>query len=71
VVQIDGEPATIKPEDAAPALEEEVAVASVPVDGVDTDDILDLGDIDFELDDPTSAIEAMLDEEDEEDEDKP
>lgn len=70
VVQIDGVPATIKPEDAAPALEEEVVVASVPVDGVDTDDILDLGDIDFEMDDPTSAIEAMLDEEDEEDEDK-
>jgi len=40
----------------------------VPADGVDTDDILDLGDIDFDLDDPTSAIEAILDKEDEEEE---
>ena len=69
VVQIDGKPAVIKPEDAAPALETaEEAVVPVQADAVDTDDILDLGDIDFELNDPTAAIEAMLDEEDEEDE---
>jgi pSer/pThr/pTyr-binding forkhead associated (FHA) protein len=71
IVQIDGEPATIKPEDAAPILEEaEAVVMPVPADGVDTDDILDLGDIEFDFDDPTAAIEAMLDEEDEEDEEK-
>ena len=71
IVQIDGEPATIKPEDAAPFLEEaEAVVTPVPADGVDTDDILDLGDIEFDFDDPTAAIEAMLDEEDEEDEEK-
>ncbi|MFQ5805145.1 MAG: FHA domain-containing protein [Phycisphaerae bacterium] len=69
VVRIDGKPATIRPEDAGPALEEaEEAVTPVAADGVDTDDILDLGDIDFDLDDPTAAIEAILDEQDEEDE---
>jgi len=69
VVQIDGEPATIRPEDAAPALEEaEAAVTPVLADGVDTDDILDLGDIEFDFDDPTAAIEAMIDEQDKEDE---
>jgi pSer/pThr/pTyr-binding forkhead associated (FHA) protein len=69
VVQIDGKPATIKPEHAAPVLEEgEQPVVPVPADGVDTDDILDLGDIEFDLDDPTAAIEAMLDEQDEEEE---
>lgn len=75
VVQIDGQPANIKPEDAAPALEgAEQAVTPVPADAVDTDDILDLGDIDFDFDHPTAAIEAILDEEDEKDEegqDKP
>ena len=69
VVQINGKPATIKPEDTAPHLEEAAEpFAPVPADGVDTDDILDLGDIDFDLDDPTSAIEAILDKEDEEEE---
>lgn len=71
IVQIDGKPASIRPEDAAATHEEaEKAVMPVPTDSVDTDDILDLGDIDFELDDPTAAVDAMLDEEDEEDEDK-
>jgi len=71
VVRINGEPAQIKPQDAAPRLEEsEEAVVPVQADGVDTNDILDLGDIDFEFDDPTSAVEAMLDEEDEEDKQK-
>lgn len=71
VVQINGEPATIRPEDVTPALEEaERAVTPVPTDAVDTDDILDLGDIDFDLDDPTSAIEAILDQEDEEEEEE-
>ncbi len=69
VVQINGEPAEIKPEDAAPLLgEEERDVTPTQPDGVDTDEILDLGDIDFELDDPTSAIEAILDEDEDEDE---
>lgn len=73
VVQINGEPATIGPEDAAPQLEEaEKAPTPVPADAVDTDDILDLGDIDFDLEDPTAAIDAVLDQqdEDEEEEDK-
>jgi pSer/pThr/pTyr-binding forkhead associated (FHA) protein len=68
VVRIDGQPAVIKPEDTAPGLEEsEEAVVPVQPDAVDTDDILDLGEIEFEFDDPTDAIEAMLDEEDKED----
>jgi pSer/pThr/pTyr-binding forkhead associated (FHA) protein len=71
VIQINGKPANIKAEDAAAAREEpQKAVMPVPTDAVDTDDILDLGDIDFELEDPTAAIDAMLDEEDEEDEEK-
>lgn len=71
VVRIDGKPAVVKPEDAAPSVEEtEAAVTPVQADGVDTDEILDLGDIDFDLNDPTSAIEAILDSEDEEDEEE-
>ncbi len=69
VIQIDGKPAAIEPEDAAPVLEEaEEPVVPVAANGVDTDDILDLGDIEFDLDDPTAAIEAVLDEQDEQDE---
>lgn len=68
IVQINGEPADVKPSDAAPSLEDsDAAVMPIQSDGVDTGDILDLGDIDFELDDPTSAIEAMLDDDDDED----
>jgi pSer/pThr/pTyr-binding forkhead associated (FHA) protein len=71
VVQINGEPANIKPQDTNPDLDAtDEAVVPVASDGVDTNDILDLGDIDFEFDDPTSAIEAMLDEEDEQDKEK-
>ncbi len=71
VIRINGEPAVITPKDVTPDLERaEEVVIPVPADGIDTDDILDLGDIEFDLDDPTSAIEAMLDEEDEEDKKK-
>ena len=71
LVQINGEPAEIKSSDIAPGLEDsDAAIMPVAADPVDTDDILDLGDIDFDLDDPTAAIEAMLDEEDEEDSSK-
>ncbi|MBU0616582.1 MAG: FHA domain-containing protein [Planctomycetes bacterium] len=71
VVRINGEPADIKPQHAAPKLEEtEEPVVPVAANGVDTNDILDLGDIDFDFDDPTSAIEAMLDEEDEQEKEK-
>jgi pSer/pThr/pTyr-binding forkhead associated (FHA) protein len=71
VVRINGEPTDIKPQDVAPQLEEaEGPVVPVQADGVDTNDILDLGDIDFDFDDPTAAIEAMLDEEDEQEEEK-
>jgi len=67
VVQIDGAPADITNSAVDPSARDK-DVMPVPTDGVDTDDILDLGDIDFEFDDPTSAIEAMMDEEDEKDE---
>lgn len=71
VVQIDGKPATVTADDAAPSLEDsEDAVVPVPSEPEDTDDILDLGEIDFEFEDPTAAIEAMLDaDDDDEDED--
>ncbi len=67
IVQINGEPVKITPHDFAAKGAAGEAVVPVQADGVDTDDILDLGDIDFEMDDPTSAIEAMLDEENEDD----
>ena len=71
VVRINGEPAEIKPQDVAPKLEAaDEPVVPVQTDGVDTNDILDLGDIDFDFNDPTSAIEAMLDEEDEQEKEK-
>ena len=71
IVQIDGKPAKVTPPSVAtkPA-GKDAAVMPVPADAVDTDDILDLGDIEFDLEDPTAAVEAMLDEEDEEDEKK-
>ena len=68
VIQINGEPENVTSADAAPSLEDsDAAVVPVQSDGVDTGDILDLGDIDFDLDDPTSAIEAMLDDDDDDD----
>ena len=68
-VKIDGQPAKIVPElgGAKPGKKDEV-VMPMAADAVDTDDILDLGDIEFDLEDPTAAVEAMLDDEDEEDE---
>ena len=68
VIQLNGEPKDIKPGDAVPVREEAgEAVVPVQTDTVDTDDILDLGDIDFDLDDPTAAIDAVLEEADDED----
>lgn len=69
VVQVDGKPANIEPDDAAlPATDEAEDMAPIPADGENTDDILDLGDIDFDtVEDPTSAIEAMLEEDDDDD----
>lgn len=63
-VQIDGMPATIKPDAAPPPRQASVA----PVNDDDFDDILDLGDLDSEEDDgPMSPVDAMF-EDDEEDE---
>lgn len=72
IVQIDGQPAKIAPAPASGAKSagKKDAVMPVPTDAVDTDDILDLGDIEFDLEDPTAAVEAMLDEEDEQDKKK-
>jgi len=70
VVRINGKPETIRPEDATPDLKEAgAAVTPVQTDAVDTDEILDLGEIDFELEAPTDAIEAILDDDEDEDED--
>lgn len=52
VVQIDGEPEQIEPLDT----DSELALAAS-----DDDDILDLKDDDFDLDDPISALEALED----------
>lgn len=60
VIQIDGEPKDIKGPDVT-------AAAASQADNDDTGDLLDLDDFDFESDDPISAVEAMLDEEDEDD----
>ena len=59
VVQIDGEPDTIEPLDT----DGELAIAV----GGEDDDILDLKDNDFDLDDPISALELLEDEADEDD----
>lgn len=80
VVQIDGEPASISPEDAAPTLDEsEDSVTPVRFDAdeeTDTQEILELDeDALFEEgdDEPSSAVDAifdeldLIDEEDEED----
>ncbi|MBU0640816.1 MAG: FHA domain-containing protein [Planctomycetes bacterium] len=60
VVQIDGKPATIKPED----VQTETAAAAL-----DNDELLDLDDIEFDLDDPISALESLSDEDEDETED--
>lgn len=57
VVQIDGKPKTIEPLDT----DSELAIAASDED----DDVLDLNDDDFDLDDPISALEALEDDADE------
>ncbi len=57
VVQIDGQPEQIEPLDA----DSEIAIAASGED----DDVLDLSDDDFDLDDPISALEALEDKPDE------
>jgi pSer/pThr/pTyr-binding forkhead associated (FHA) protein len=51
VVQIDGKPAAIKPEDAAPASHTEPSLAG------DDEETFDLSEADFDLDDPISALD--------------
>jgi len=60
LVQIDGKPAQIKPEDLAPP---QGAPAGVGVEGGDAE-TFDLSDADFDLDDPISALEDLDDEKD-------
>ncbi len=61
IVQIDGKPAQIKPEDSRP----KTPAAAVPIPKIKDQDeeTFDLSDADFDLDDPMAA----LDEEDEKD----
>ncbi|MEW6200185.1 MAG: FHA domain-containing protein [Planctomycetota bacterium] len=59
VVQIDGQPAHIKPEDAAPPHSTEPEVG-----GGDDEETFDLGEDDFDLDDAMSALEDGKDEDD-------
>ena len=58
VVQIDGQPALIKPEDAAPPHGTEPEV------GGGDEETFDLGEDDFDLDDAMSALEDGKDEDD-------
>jgi len=60
VVQIDGQPADIKPEDAQPSSIIEPSTAG-PGDDEET---FELSEDDFDLDDPISALEDADDEED-------
>ncbi len=66
VVQIDGQPASISPADAAVAPDTAAGTGAFPLDEEETEELLDLDEIDFDLDDPMSALEA----EDEDDEDE-
>lgn len=70
VVQIDGMPEEIKPADAKPMAS--AMVDAIEPDEGDTEQILDLDDLELEADeDPMSAVEAILDldDDDEDDED--
>lgn len=68
VVQIDGKPEEIKPEDVAAAAARAAAAPPVGAPGgeEDTEEILDLDDLELDLDEPIDIVESMLDEEDEE-----
>ncbi len=70
VVQIDGQPAEISAEDVAAAAAKAAAAPSVGEPGgeEDTEEILDLDDLELDLDEPIDIVESMLDEQDEEDE---
>lgn len=92
VVQIDGEPTEISPEDTAidlvelgegasdqvtraepadqPAKQPKQAQPQDDEHELTEDDLFELSDDDMESDDPLAAMEAILDEEDEEDEEK-
>ena len=60
VVQIDGKPEQIEPLDA----DSELAVGLEP----EGEELVDLDEADFDLDDPITALEALDEEEDEDDE---
>jgi pSer/pThr/pTyr-binding forkhead associated (FHA) protein len=51
VVQIDGKPATVTPEDAAPSSQTEPSLAG------EDEETFDLSEADFDLDDPISALD--------------
>lgn len=76
VVQVDGEPAQINADDvkgtpAAAAEAVDTKNKRSSTEDQDTEELLDLDDLDFDDDDPMSAVEAILDEQDEdEDEDE-
>jgi pSer/pThr/pTyr-binding forkhead associated (FHA) protein len=59
VIQINGEPKEIKGPDVT-------ASTAAQADSDDTGDLLDLDDFDFESDDPITAVESMLDDDDDE-----
>lgn len=56
VVQIDGRPAQIAPEDALPATK------AMPTAAGEDEETFDLSDADFDLDDPVDALEEVTDE---------
>ncbi len=62
VVQVDGQPAEIKPEQAGPAAG--VAPTAAAVAGTGDDKTFELSDQDFDLDDPISALEDLAEDED-------
>jgi pSer/pThr/pTyr-binding forkhead associated (FHA) protein len=65
VVQIDGRPADIKPEQAGPptAVAPTAAAAAPAAAGAEAE-TFELGDEDFDLDDPISALEDMAKDDD-------
>ena len=69
VVQIDGEPAQIEPPPVSTV--QAVTAGGSGAGEEETEEILDLDELDLDAEDPISAVEAMLDEEEDEDEEGP
>jgi len=69
VVQIDGKPEKIEfPVAPARPAERPTPAPSSAADEVDTEEILDLDELDLDVEEPISAVEAVLDEDEEDDE---